>query len=118
MNKHEVRGSVRHVGGAAEKAIGDVVDSNDLRVGGVVDQVAGSAEHLFGRVKSIAEDAADATPGLIEAARDRVEDAAHRSAHVARKAAHKAKGEPLWIGTAVAAIAGYAIGALVHRRRG
>ena len=47
MNKDEFQGGARYVGGKVEKAVGDTVDSRDWQVDGVVDQVAGGAQHLL-----------------------------------------------------------------------
>lgn len=143
MNKHEVHGSVRYAGGKVEKAVGDLVGSRDLQVDGVVDQVAGGAENMFGRAQSVAGEVADATPSLIDHARDRasrflgrsgrdlregVQKAEHELRHGARKAetelrrgARRAgaavRGDaPLWW-TLAALAGGYALGALIHGRR-
>ncbi|HJO64714.1 MAG TPA: CsbD family protein [Sphingomonas sanguinis] len=124
MNKHELHGNARHLGGNVEKAIGDMVDSRDWKVAGVTDQVAGSAEHLFGRAQSIAGEVADATPSLIEEARERIGDVADRSVAAARRGsgkaveavrAHNGNNGVVW--AVVAALGGYALAALVHGRR-
>ncbi|GAA3259012.1 hypothetical protein GCM10020258_20540 [Sphingomonas yabuuchiae] len=62
MSTHALHGNARHFGGKLEKTIGDAVDSRDWKVAGVTDQVAGSAEHLFGRAQSVAGEVEDATP--------------------------------------------------------
>lgn len=122
MNKHELRGGARYVGGKVEKAVGDVVDSRDWKVAGVTDQVAGGAEHLFGRAQAIAGDVADATPSLIEHAREKVGDVADRSVDVARRGSDKARthirGNEATVFAIAAALGGYALGWLIHRRRG
>ncbi|MEH3101928.1 CsbD family protein [Sphingomonas adhaesiva] len=122
MNKHELHGGARYVGGKVEKAVGDLVDSRDWQVAGVVDQVAGGAENLFGRAQSIAGDVTDATPGLIEEARERTartaSKAAERSADVARDAREAVRGNEGMVMAVGAAIVGYAIGWLIHGRRG
>lgn len=122
MNEHEVRGGARYVGGKIEKAVGDAVDSRDWQVDGVVDQVAGAGENLFGRAQSVARNVADATPGLIDKARETLGDAADRASDVARRGAASAADvartdQRLWW-AAGALVGGYAIGWLVHGRRG
>ncbi|KTW02280.1 CsbD family protein [Sphingomonas sanguinis] len=124
MNKHELHGNARHLGGKVEKAIGDMVDSRDWKVAGVTDQVAGSAEHLFGRAQSVAGEVADATPSLIEEARERIGDAADRSLAAARRGSGKAaeavranNGNNGVVWAVVAALGGYALAALVHGRQ-
>ncbi|WP_341209556.1 CsbD family protein [uncultured Sphingomonas sp.] len=122
MNKHELHGGARYVGGKVEKAIGDVADRRDWQADGVLNQVAGGAENLFGRAQSIAGDAADMTPGLIEEARERIGDAADRAAVATRQGAQVAtatvrenRGTTLAL---VAALGGVALGWLLfaHRR--
>ena len=123
MNKHELHGGARYIGGKVEKAIGDTVDSRDWQVSGVKDQVAGGAENLFGRAQSIAEDVADATPGLIEEVRGKASDAAARVADAAKHGAHEAHaavrgGDERLLWAAVAALGGFALGWLVSGQRG
>lgn len=124
MNKHELHGNARHFGGKVEKAIGDAVDSRDWKVAGVTDQVAGSAEHLFGRAQSVAGEVADATPSLIEEARERIGDATDRSVAAARRGSEKAvdavranNGNNGVFSAIAAALGGYALAALIHGRR-
>jgi len=124
MNKHELHGNARHLGGKVEKAVGDMVDSRDWKVAGVTDQVAGSAEHMFGRAQSVAGDIAHATPSLIEEARERIGDATDRSVAAARRGSDKAvqavranNGNNGVVWAVVAALGGYAVAALIHGRR-
>ncbi|MGE7207269.1 CsbD family protein [Sphingomonas sp. NPDC019816] len=121
MNKHELHGGARYVGGKVEKAVGDVVDSRDWKVAGIADQVAGGAENLFGRAQSVAGDVADTTPSLIEHAREQVNDAADRSTDAVRRGARNARsivrGHESIAFAVAAALGGYAIGWLVHGRR-
>ncbi len=120
MNKHEFKGNARYVTGKVEKAVGDAVDSRDWQVDGVVDQVAGSAEHAYGRAKSVAENAIDAAPALAEEARDRLKAAGDRAADLARKsgkAANASMGEAPALWALVAAVGGYAIAWAIHGRR-
>jgi uncharacterized protein YjbJ (UPF0337 family) len=123
MNKHEIHGGARYVGGKVEKTVGDVVDSRDWQVAGVVDQVAGGAENLYGRAQSVASDVADAAPGVIEHARERSSEALHQAADEVRvraeSAAQAVRGnEGIAIAAATAAgLIGYALAWLIHGRR-
>ncbi|MET0269050.1 MAG: CsbD family protein [Sphingomonas sp.] len=120
MNKDEVEGGVRYVGGKVEKAVGDTVDSRDWQVDGVVDQLAGGAENAYGRARSIVEDAVDAAPELARDAHDRLKSAGERAAEVAQRggeaAARTVQDSPvLW--AVAAALAGYGLAWFVHGRR-
>lgn len=120
MNKDEFQGGARYVGGKIEKAVGDTVDSRAWKVDGVVDQVAGGAQHSYGRARSIVEDAIDSAPELAEEARDCLKAAGERAADAAQKggrvAAQKVQDAPL-LWAIAAAIGGYALALVVHGRR-
>lgn len=121
MNKHEVRGGARYLGGKVEKTIGDLVDSRDWQITGVADQVSGAVENLFGRAQSVVGDVADATPGAIEEARERIEAASQRAVAATRGGAETAaravrRGNAPLLLAAVAAAGGYLVGWLIHRR--
>ena len=120
MNKDELQGGARYVGGKVEKTIGDAVESRDWQVDGVVDQVAGGAQHAFGRAKSIVEDVVDSAPELAGEARDRLKAAGERAAdaaqHGGRAAVDTVREQPMaW--ALFAGVAGYALAWLVHGRR-
>ena len=121
MNKHELHGGARYVGGKVEKAIGDVADQRDWQADGVLNQIAGGAENLFGRAQSIANDAADMTPGLIEDARLRIGEAADRAAVATREGAQAAsttmRESSATTLALVAALGGVALGWLLFARR-
>ncbi len=120
MNKDEIAGGARYVGGKVERAVGDAVDSRDWQVDGVVDQVAGATQHTYGRARSIIGDAVDSAPELAEEARDRLKDVAQTAAEAARRGGHAAsqtiqESPVLW--AVAAAIGGYALAWFVHGRR-
>ncbi|MES2339994.1 MAG: CsbD family protein [Pseudomonadota bacterium] len=121
MNSDEFQGGARYVGGKVEKAIGDTANSRDWKVDGIVDQVAGGAQHAYGRARSIIDDAIDSAPDLAQAARDRLTMAGERVADNAQKtgkaAAQTIQDTPL-LWAAAAALAGYGVAWLVHGRRG
>ncbi|KQS48983.1 MULTISPECIES: CsbD family protein [unclassified Sphingomonas] len=120
MNKDEFQGGARYVGGKVEKAIGDTVNSRDWQVDGVVDQVAGGAQNLYGRAKSAVEDIVDGAPELSYKLGSEARHAADRTAKVARKGAQtaqdSAKDAPLLWALGAAAI-GYGLAWLVHGQR-
>jgi uncharacterized protein YjbJ (UPF0337 family) len=119
MNEDELKGGVRYTVGKVEKTIGDTVESRDWQVDGVVDQVAGGAQHGYGRARSIVEDVVDAAPELAEAARDHVKASASRVAdaaqHGGKVAIDTVRDTPVLWGIA-AAMGGYALAWLVHGR--
>ncbi|TCP71736.1 CsbD family protein [Sphingomonas sp. PP-CE-1G-424] len=120
MNKDEFQGGARYVGGKVEKAIGDTVSSRDWQVDGVVDQVAGGAQNLYGRAKSAVEDIVDGAPELADKLGSEARQAADRTAEVARQGARtaqdSAKDAPLLWALGAAAI-GYGLAWLVHGQR-
>ena len=102
MNKDELQGGVRYVAGKVEKTAGDTVGNRDWQVDGVVNQVAGAAQNLYGRARSTIEDVVEGAPELGE--------------KLARDARSSAKDAPeLWALGAVAL--GYAVAWLIHARR-
>ena len=120
MNKDEFHGGVRYVAGKVEKTAGDTVGNRDWQVDGVVNQVAGAAQSLYGRARSTIEDAVDGAPELSEklarearVAGDQAVDAARRAVRDARSSAKQAP--ELWALGAVAL--GYAVAWLIHARR-
>ncbi|MEG3179017.1 CsbD family protein [Sphingomonas sp. RB3P16] len=90
MNKDEFQGGARYVGGKVEKAVGDTVSSRDWQVDGVVDQVAGGAQNLYGRAKSAIEDAVDGAPELADKIGSEAREAGDRAADAARDQAGRA----------------------------
>jgi uncharacterized protein YjbJ (UPF0337 family) len=120
MNKDEFQGGARYVGGKIEKTVGDTVNSRDWQVDGVVDQVAGGAQNLYGRAKSAIEDVVDGAPELAEKVRSDARDAADGAADAAKRAARSAQASaedaPVLWALGAAAI-GYGIAWLVHGRR-
>ena len=120
MNKDEFQGGARYVGGKVEKAVGDTVNSRDWQVDGVVDQVAGGAQNLYGRAKSAIDDAIDGAPELADKLGSEARDAADRTTEAARRAAASAQASAqdapmLW--ALGAAAVGYGVAWLVHGRR-
>ena len=120
MNKHEVRGTIGYYKGKIEKAAGDVFDRRDWQLGGVVDQVAGTGEHLYGRAGALAQEVRKAAPPAIDTGRARLIDATGRFATLARENGERARAavarRPDLLWPAVAAVAGYALAWTIHRR--
>ena len=120
MNKDEFQGGARYVGGKIEKGAGDVVGSRDWQVDGVVDQVAGGAQNLYGRAKSAVEDLVDGAPELADKVSQDARHVAERTADAARRGAKtaqdSAKDAPLLWALGAAAI-GYGLAWLVHGSR-
>lgn len=121
MNKHELHGGARYVGGKVEKAVGDVAERRDWQSDGVLNQIAGGAENLLGRAQSVASDVAEMAPGVIDDARERIGDAVDQAGAAARHGTqvagatvreHRATSLAL-----VAALGGVALGWLLFARR-
>ena len=60
MNKDEVIGTARNLGGKAQEAFGNVIGDTKSQVEGVINQAAGAAQDLYGQAKETASDAAQA----------------------------------------------------------
>lgn len=120
MNKNEFQGGARYVGGKVEKAIGDTTNSRDWQVDGVVDQVAGGAQNLYGRARSAIDTAIDGAPELAEKIGDEARVAADRATEAARRGARtaqdSAKDAPLLWALGAAAI-GYGLAWFLHGQR-
>jgi uncharacterized protein YjbJ (UPF0337 family) len=113
MNKDELQGGARYLGGKVEETVGGAVNKRDLEVDGIVDQVAGGAQHTYGRVKSVVEDAIDAAPELANEAREHLEGAGKWVSTTAqqsgREAVRSVRETPVaWIVGAAAAALGLA----------
>jgi uncharacterized protein YjbJ (UPF0337 family) len=120
MNKDELQGGARYVGGKVEKTIGDAVESRNWQVEGVVDQVAGGVQHAYGRAKSIVDDVVDSAPELAQESGDRLKAAAANASNAAQhggKVAVDTVREQPAVWALAAGVAGYALAWLVHGRR-
>lgn len=117
MNEDEFKGGARYIGGKLEKGVGDVVESRDWQVDGVVDQVAGGTQHMYGRAKSVIGDLVDGAPEIAEKASREARVAADRAAEAARRgvraAQDSAKDAPVVWAIAAAAI-GYGLAWWIH----
>lgn len=120
MNKHEVRGSIGYYKGKIEQAAGDMFDRRDWQLGGVIDQVGGTGEHLHGRGAALAQEVRGAMSPAVEMGRERLIDATGRFADAAREAAGRARTvlarHPVVAGAALAGVAGYALAWTIHGR--
>lgn len=57
MNTDQFAGTARSIGGRIEEAAGDVMNDSSLRADGLVDQVKGAAQNLYGDAKEKVQDA-------------------------------------------------------------
>ncbi|WP_445191846.1 CsbD family protein [Sphingomonas sp. Tas61C01] len=113
MNQDEIEGGVRYVKGKIEKNVGDVASSASWQADGIVNQVAGGAQNLYGRAKDHVEDLIDDAPGMLQEAGDRARHVASRGRDVANE---QMKQNP-WALAAVVGVVGYAISWLIHGKR-
>ena len=113
MNEDEIKGGLRYVKGKVEKGVGDVTTDTKWQADGVIDQVAGGAQNLYGRAKETVSDVIDGAPNVIADAGDRARDAASRG----RALANEHVRDNPWMLVAGAGIAGYALSWLLHGRR-
>ena len=113
MNQDEVEGGVRYVKGKIERNVGDVASSTSWQADGIVDQVAGGAQNLYGRAKDHVEDLIDDAPTMLHEAGERARHVARRSRDMADE---RMKQNP-WALAAVVGVVGYAVSWLIHGRR-
>jgi uncharacterized protein YjbJ (UPF0337 family) len=60
MNKDEVIGTARNIGGKAQEAFGHVTGDAKSQVEGAINRAAGAAQDLYGQAKEAASDASQA----------------------------------------------------------
>lgn len=113
MNEDEFKGGVRYVKGKIEKGAGDLATDTKWQADGIVDQVAGGAQNLYGRAKEKVKDVIDDAPGALADAGDKVRDVAQQGRTVASE---QVKQNP-WALVAAAGVVGYALSWLVHGKR-
>jgi uncharacterized protein YjbJ (UPF0337 family) len=58
MDEHRVTGAVKNVGGKIEEGVGRVTGDTTNQFQGIVDQVQGTAENLYGQAKDAASNTA------------------------------------------------------------
>lgn len=113
MNEDEIKGGIRYVKGKVEKGAGDLTNDSVWQAGGVVDQVAGGAQNLYGRAKDKVQDLVDDAPDALAQAGETARDIAVRG----RNAANEQVRDNPWFWAAVAGVGGYALSWLFHGRR-
>lgn len=113
MNEDEIKGGLRNVKGQVEKAVGDATTDTKWQADGVVDQVAGSAQKLYGRAKETVQDAVADAPNALSEANERVKDVASRG----RALANDQLQDKPWVLVAAAGVVGYALSWILHGRR-
>lgn len=59
MNEDQLAGTAKRVGGRIEEAVGVIANDRDLRADGIVDQVRGAAQNLYGDAKEKVRDTLD-----------------------------------------------------------
>ena len=113
MNGDELEGGVRYVKGKMEKGVGDVASDTRWQADGIVDQVAGGAQNLYGRAKERVRDAIDDAPDVLHDAGDKVRDVAQQGRAVAND---QMRSNP-WALAAAVGVVGYGLSWLIHGKR-
>ena len=57
MNENQIKGTARNMGGKVEEEFGELVGSRQVQGEGIIDQVRGTAEDLYGDAREVARDA-------------------------------------------------------------
>ncbi len=73
MNSDQLAGTAKTVSGRFEEAVGVIANDRDLRAEGIVDQVKGAAQNLYGDAKEKVRDTLD---HMAPVARERIAKAA------------------------------------------
>jgi uncharacterized protein YjbJ (UPF0337 family) len=113
MNDDQLKGALRDVKGKIEKGAGDITSDTKWQADGIVDQVAGKTQNLYGRAKEKVQDVIDDAPGVLSDAGEKVRDVANQGRTVANE---QVKQSP-WTLIAAAGIIGYGLSWLVHGKR-
>lgn len=103
MNENQIKGTVRNLGGKVEEEFGDLVGSRQVQGEGVIDQVRGTAEDIYGDAKEVARSA-------YERAAPVVRDTADKAMRVTR--------ENSVLAVLAAGAVGYALSWAFHSDRG
>ncbi|MES3021346.1 MAG: CsbD family protein [Pseudomonadota bacterium] len=56
MNKDQIKGKAKNIGGKIQEEVGDLIDSNRQQAKGIAKQVEGKAQEKVGDLKEIAKD--------------------------------------------------------------
>jgi uncharacterized protein YjbJ (UPF0337 family) len=80
MNKDQVEGVARNVGGKVQEAAGDIIGDAKIRAEGIANQAAGSAQEAVGEAK---EAVADAYTQTEDAVREFIENRPYTTAAIA-----------------------------------
>ncbi|SJZ96807.1 CsbD family protein [Consotaella salsifontis] len=59
MDKDEVKGAAKEMGGKVKKAAGDLTDNDRMKAEGEMDRVEGKTQKNVGKVKDAVKDALD-----------------------------------------------------------
>ena len=113
MNGDRIEGGVRYVKGKMEKGVGDIASDTKWQADGIVDQVAGGAQNLYGRAKDRVQDIIEDAPDMLNDASDKVRDAAQQGRAVAND---QMRSNP-WMLAAAVGVVGYAVSWLIHGQR-
>jgi uncharacterized protein YjbJ (UPF0337 family) len=110
MNKDEIAGTARNLGGKVQEAAGEAVGDLKAQAQGKVNQAAGAAQDLYGQAREAAEEAGDKVQS---AARDVAAAARENSASLERAVRTSMETRPVM--TAVVALGvGWLLGRMMH----
>jgi len=70
MNEDRIVGTARNLGGTVQEGVGRAVGDRQMQAEGMVDQVTGAAQNLYGQAKDTAAEAAAAVRGGAVTAED------------------------------------------------
>ena len=113
MNEDEIEGGLRYAKGKVEKGVGDITTDTKWQADGVIDQIAGGAQNLYGRARDRLQDAIEDAPDRLHDAGEHVRDVAQRGRRIADD---QVRDNP-WLLVAAVGVAGYALSWFIHGQR-
>jgi uncharacterized protein YjbJ (UPF0337 family) len=110
MNKDEIAGTARNLGGTVQEAAGRAGADVKTQVQGTVNQAAGAAQELYGQARETAEEAAAAVQS---AAKDAAAAVREQSGSLDQAIRSSVEARPLMT-AAVALGVGWLLGRMLH----
>ena len=113
MDTDRIKGAAQDFGGKVQETVGRVAGDQKTQVEGVVRQIVGQGQDLYGQAKDTVRDVTDNFGDYANQAYDNSGDYASRGAQVARQEI----GEHPLTSVVLAGAVGYLLAMIIHGRR-